>query len=109
MFWVDASFRVALYSAADAVPIHVNAIKTAKTNMKTFFISSSFVIKWCKNLPLTIGTELLKHILSLKTAYSVIPAKAGIRKVFKIPDSRLRGNNNLDPIRRNSKPSRLRP
>ena len=38
MFTADASFRVALYSAA-AVPIQGIAINAAKTNMKTLFIA----------------------------------------------------------------------
>ena len=41
-----------------------------------------------------------------KFPYFVIPAKAGIQKILKRLDSRLRGNNNLDHMRRNSKVSR---
>jgi hypothetical protein len=37
-----------------------------------------------------------------KCPYFVIPAKAGIQKILKRLDSRLRGNDSLDHMRRNS-------
>jgi hypothetical protein len=44
-----------------------------------------------------------------KCPYFVIPAKAGIQKIMKRLDSRLRGIDNLDHMRRNSKVSISRP